>query len=206
MWGVLVSCRRLREDRVLVLYGLVRRGGDPARLPAASTARRVASCCVASCRLASTARRLALPLRVGERVVLPRLVSPRVGESESWGRLPACCLRPHCFSPPGAWGEGGVGIWEKSRERVVARGGGVVVVLARFWVFCQFAFCISAGRWGCIFGGARRFGAEGSLCRLPGWEESVLWGVSRGRCIFVSIVLILLVFWRFFAFLGETYG
>ena len=31
-------------------------------------------------------------------------------------------------------------------------------------------------------------------------------GSESGRCIYVSIVLILLVFWRFFAFLGETYG
>ena len=136
--------------------------------------------------------------------MLPRLVSWRVGESESWGRLPACCHRHQSFSPPGAWGEGGVVYGEESGERVVARGGGVVVVLARFWFFCQFSFCISAGRWGCIFWGARSFGAERVVSPARECRGERVVGVSRGRCIYVSIVLILLVFWRFFAFLGET--
>ena len=98
------------EDRVSCLRGRKSccRGCPPRRrlaLPcrlALPRRRRVASRCESSSCLACRV------VRVGERVVSPRRVVVAVGESKSWGRLPARCLRLQSFSPPGAWGEGGV--------------------------------------------------------------------------------------------------
>lgn len=108
VWGVLVSCRRLREDRVSLLCGLVRRVGDPARLPAASTTRRVASTARRVSPCLACPPRLALAVsRRACRVASPRVVAGRgVGIMGEAARL---LPSPSEFFPARRMGGGGCG-------------------------------------------------------------------------------------------------